>query len=245
MPFPSSVPETSPPSPPPPPPALNLPASILWLCGLLVACFLFADSLSSLEYRRILENFALFPDRYFNARHWGASALWSPLTYSLLHSGWEHLLFNLAWLLIFGSVVARCMGGRRFFAFYFFCALGAAVVYTLSSPASALPAIGASGAVFGMLGAATRFMFAGGGFLGSRPRPLEKILRDRRILTMLAVILGIDLLFALVNGILGNAVAWQAHLGGFGTGLLFFGWFAPPLRSASGGPGRRDYGEWR
>ena len=119
------------------------------------------------------------------------------------------------------------------------------MVYTGLSLGSAFPAIGASGAVFGMVGAAMRFLFPQGGLVGRLPRTLEKTLRDRRILAMLGVVLGVDLLFAAVGGITGGAIAWQAHLGGFATGLLCFGWFAPPLRSASGGPGRREYGEWR
>ena len=235
------APETSRPAPP----AVNIPASILWLCGLLVVCFLASQSLSTVEYRQLLLRFALFPDRWLGGGDWGPSAVWSLATYSLLHDSWQHLLFNLAWLVIFGSVVARYTGGRRFVLFYFFCALGAAAAYTVLSLGSAFPAIGASGAVFGMVGAGMRFLFADGGFVGRQPRTLEKVLQDKRILTMLGVFLGVDLLFAAVGGIAGGAIAWQAHLGGFATGLVCFGWFAPPLRSASGGPGRFDYGEWR
>ena len=233
------------PAPEAAPPAVRIPASILCLCGLLLVCFLAAESLSTWEYRRLLLRFALFPDRWLGEGVWGPSAIWSLATYSLLHDSWRHLLFNLAWLVIFGSVVARHMGGARFRRFYFFCALAAAVAYTLLSWGSVFPAIGASGAVFGMVGGGMRFLFPGRGLVGARPRPLEKILRDRRVLAMLGVILGIDLLFAAVGGIAGGGIAWQAHLGGFAAGLLCFGWFAPPLCSASGGPGRRDYGEWR
>lgn len=225
-------------------PAVNIPSPILGLCGLLAVCFLATESLSTVDYRIVLGQFALIPDRYFNGP-WDASMLWSPFTYSLLHQNWEHLLFNLMWLVIFGSLVARHMGWRRFLLFYFFCAFGAALVYTLLSWRH-VPAIGASGAVFGMVGAATRFLSAGGGFISDAPRPLERILRDRRARAFTAVILGVDLAFALISGWLnGVGIAWQAHCGGFAAGLLLFGWFAPPLRSPSGGPGRREYGAWR
>ena len=232
-------------------PAVNIPSQLLLLSALLIVCFLISDSLSPLDFAHTVRRFALYPDRYFGsgseALGGSASALWSLFTYSLLHDGWEHLIFNLAWLVIFGSVIARHLGSTRFFLFYAFCAIAAALVYVLFHLRSGYPAIGASGAVFGMFGAMMRFLFPErGGILGEVPRSLEKTFRNRRVLTIIAVVLGIDLVFATVMGITGaGAIAWEAHLGGFLSGLLCFGLFAPPGRSRSGGPGGLDYGEWR
>lgn len=232
-------------------PALNIPVQILFLSALLTLCFLASDILSLEKNNKLLHLFALFPKRYLG--DWKSSieclsALWSLVTYSLLHSNWNHLLFNVAWLVVFGSIVARFLGTARFFLFYFFCAFGAALVYILFNLESSYPAIGSSGAVFGLFGAMMRFLLPSNDqrFIRSQPCSLKKALQNRRALKMIAVFVGIDLMFAVGRGILGyDTVAWEAHLGGFMTGLLLFGWFAPTLRTSSGGPGRVDYGGWR
>lgn len=232
-------------------PVINIPAQILTLSVLLVFCFLVSEILSPEPNDKLFRLFALFPDRYFSEgkiQEGWITALWSLFTYSFLHRDWSHLLFNLAWLIVFGSIVARYMGTARFFLFYSFCAFGAALVYILINLGSGIPAIGASGAVFGIFGALVRFLLPGdyGGLVQSQPFDLKETLKNPRVLTIVSVILGIDILFALARGITGyGSIAWEAHLGGFFTGLLFFGMFGPPLRSASGGPGRVNYGEWR
>lgn len=223
-----------------PPPAFNIPSKVLLLSGFFTLCFLVFDSLDSHQHTTAINRFALIPANVLHAP-------WSLVSYSFLHDGWEHLIFNLAWLVIFGSTIARHLGNVRFFLFFVFCTLSAGGVYVIFHIGSNFPAIGASGATFGMFGALMRFLFPlRGGVLSARPQSLEKTLQNRQILTIIAVIIGIDLLFATVSGVLGSgAIAWEAHIGGFIAGLTCFGWFAPPTRSISGGPGNFNYGEWR
>lgn len=222
------------------PPASNIPYQILLLSALLVLSFFASDSLGQRQYIAFMERFALIPANIFYAP-------WSLISYSFLHDGWEHLTFNLAWLVIFGSIIAKHLGSVRFFLFFAFCAVSAGSVYAILHAGSNVPAVGASGAVFGMFGALVRFLFPPqGGILATQPRSIEKTLRNRQTFTIIAVIIGIDLLFAAVTGILGSgAIAWEAHIGGFVAGFVCFGWFAPPKRSISGGPGNLNYGEWR
>ncbi|MCY4032214.1 MAG: rhomboid family intramembrane serine protease [Hyphomicrobiales bacterium] len=210
------------------------------LGALLVLCFLASDSLAPRQYNAVVERFALIPENVFYAP-------WTLVSYALLHDGWEHLIFNLAWLVIFGSTIAKHLGSVRFFLFFAFCAVLAGAGYTILHIGSNFPAIGASGAVFGMLGALTRFLFPPqGGILATQPQSIEKTLRNRQTFAIIAVIIGIDLLFAAVSGILGTGmIAWEAHIGGFIAGFVCFGLFAPPTRSISGGPGNLNYGEWR
>ena len=98
-----------------------------------------------------------------------------------------------------------------------------------------LPMIGASAAISGTMAAAMRFAFQRGGPLGLwRDRdeayrvpaaPLAASLRDPRVLAFLLVWFGVNLLFGFVSlGMPGveQAVAWQAHIGGFLAGLFGF-----------------------
>lgn len=79
--------------------------------------------------------------------------LWQLFTYMFLHGGLFHLLFNLFILWMFGKSVETAWGTKAFLKYYFTCGLGAAAFITLTSPASMLPNIGASGAIYGILAA--------------------------------------------------------------------------------------------
>jgi len=79
---------------------------------------------------------------------------WQPVTYAFMHGGFWHILFNMYTLFIFGSVVERMIGSKKFIVFYIICALGAAathmVLMTLLQGYSN-PMLGASGAVYGVM----------------------------------------------------------------------------------------------
>lgn len=117
----------------------------------------------------MLEHFALFyPTSPF-------FKFWQPVTYMFLHGGWFHLFFNMYSLLIFGSVLERVWGTKKFILFYFVTGIGAAVfhigvqwaqmhlmmstagpehVQSVLSSIQALkctPTVGASGAIYGIL----------------------------------------------------------------------------------------------
>ncbi|MBQ6687939.1 MAG: rhomboid family intramembrane serine protease [Bacteroidales bacterium] len=114
------------------------------------------------------EHFALFyPTSPFF--HW-----WQPVTHMFMHGGFWHLFFNMYTLYIFGSVLERVWGARKFLIFYFVTGLGAAFVHTgvewlqmqhwigLAADGSVAaqasihalkmtPTVGASGAIYGVL----------------------------------------------------------------------------------------------
>ena len=114
------------------------------------------------------ETFALFyPTSPFF--HW-----WQPVTHMFMHGGFWHLFFNMYTLWIFGSVLERVWGAKKFLLFYFVTGLGAALVHTgvewlevqywlmkvadgLYAGQSAIdaiemtPTVGASGAIYGVL----------------------------------------------------------------------------------------------
>ena len=81
-------------------------------------------------------------------------ASWYTLVTSMfMHGGWLHLLGNMWFLWIFGDNVEDSMGHGRFAAFYLLCGIAAAVLQIVSDPDSAIPMVGASGAIGGVMGA--------------------------------------------------------------------------------------------
>jgi membrane associated rhomboid family serine protease len=83
-----------------------------------------------------------------------AGSAWRTLFTSMfLHGGWMHVLGNMWFLWLFGNNVESGMGHGRFLAFYLLCGLAAAAAQIVVDPASAVPMIGASGAISGVMGA--------------------------------------------------------------------------------------------
>ena len=124
--------------------------------------------MTSLNGNFMYEKFALFyPTSPFF--HW-----WQPVTHMFMHGGFWHLFFNMYTLFIFGSVLERVWGMKKFLLFYFVTGLGAAAVHTgvewiqmthwmsqaaegsMAAQASIhalkmTPTVGASGAIYGLL----------------------------------------------------------------------------------------------
>lgn len=172
--------------------------------------------------------------------------LWTFFTYAFLHADLLHIGLNLAWLIPFGSALARRFGAWRYVAFMLVTAAAGAFAHLLGNPGSQEPMIGASAAISGAMAASMRFMFQRNGPLDSwrqkRPptpeaycvpaMPLLTTLRDPRFLLFLAVWIGLNALFGLGTlsfGEEGQQIAWQAHIGGFVAGLLFFAAFDPAV----------------
>jgi membrane associated rhomboid family serine protease len=79
---------------------------------------------------------------------------WQLVSYSFLHGGLTHLLFNMFALYMFGPDIERMLGARRFLTYYFVCVIGAAiaqlvVLHFVGNPP--VPTVGASGGIFGLL----------------------------------------------------------------------------------------------
>ena len=165
------------------------------------------------------------------------------LSYAFLHASWAHVLMNSAWLLAFGSLVARRLGSVRFVCLFAISAIGGATAHYLSHTDDVMPMIGASGAVSGIMAAAIRFVFQPGeslsgfslnavGTYRAPALPLVQTFRDRRTLRFILLWLGINIATGLAGlplGLTEGTIAWEAHLGGFLFGLLAFSWIDPPL----------------
>lgn len=174
----------------------------------------------------------------------GNAKVWTALTYAALHGSWPHVLMNGIWLAAFGTPVARRFGALRYVLLLGATAAGGAVAHALVHPFSALPMIGASAAVSGMMAAAAWFMFAPRTWLlegrpaepHERPREhLADLVRNRRVVTFLVVWLATNWLSAILAqplGVTNASIAWEAHVGGFLVGLLLFP-LLDPLKARS------------
>jgi membrane associated rhomboid family serine protease len=225
-------------------PILNAPASVLAVISVLALIHAIRSLLSADQDDELLAALAFVPARYDTGGDelpgGGLARLTSLVTHMLLHGDVVHLLINSAWLLVFGTPIARRLGTARFLAFLAFCGACGAATFWLFNPHLNAPMVGASGAISGLMAGVLRFLFnaldlghAGLMEAGTAPVPrmtVGQLLRDRRALVTIVIWLALN--FALVLGV-GDiappgAIAWEAHLGGFTAGLLTFGYFDRP-----------------
>ena len=188
---------------------------------------------SLLNQNFMIGTFALFypTSVYF---HW-----WQVVTHMFMHGGFWHIFFNMYTLLIFGCVVERIIGSKKFLLFYFICGLGAVALHlgveylqmqsymngaalgnaTAFQQIEAIkmtPTVGASGAIYGVLmGYAMLF-----------PESRMTLLFPPVTLSakwMVAIFAAIEL-FTGVTG-LSAGIAHFAHLGGMLIGWLMILWW--------------------
>lgn len=79
--------------------------------------------------------------------------LWQGVTYIFIHADFWHFFFNAFMLWMLGRLLEPEMGSRKFLAYFLVCGAAAALVTAAWTPSSLRPVIGASGGVFGLLGA--------------------------------------------------------------------------------------------
>jgi membrane associated rhomboid family serine protease len=145
------------------------------------------------------------------------------LSSMFLHGGWLHLLGNMLYLYIFGDNVEDAFGHLGYVFFYLAAGLVAGLLQVVVAPESTVPAVGASGAIAGVLAV----------YLVLYPTapvrvlvPSFYFLRTARLPAV--IVLGMWFVIQLFNGFMSlgmqtmttGGVAWFAHIGGFAAGLL-------------------------
>lgn len=230
-------------------PIFNVPGvvlAIIAICALVLAgeTYLLTDRTADDTF---LYCFGFVPGRYDGALTAAGmcplgtgAGLWSFVTYAFIHGNTTHLAMNSVWFLPFGSAVARRFGTMRTLGFFVATSAGGALAHLMTHWGETTPMVGASGAVSGFMAGAIRFAFQRGGpltmFRIDDPSayfvpaaPLASALRDARIVLFLVVWFGLNLVVGLLGvGVPGNqTIAWEAHIGGFLTGLLLFPLFDP------------------
>ncbi len=161
-----------------------------------------------------------------------ASAYLTPFTSMFMHGGWMHLIGNMLFLWIFGNNIEDYFGHIKFIIFYVLAGLAAVALYTVFSPSSDIPLVGASGAIAGVMGA----------YMVLHPKARITVLMVLFFIQFFELpafaVLGFwflyQLLMSLIGSTGGGGVAWLAHVGGFAFGwillklLISLGWRGTP-----------------
>ena len=170
------------------------------LIGINVAAFLIQFALGVDE---VAGSLGMWPVGIAVGNEW-----WRLLTSAFLHGSFLHIAFNMYVLFALGPTLERVLGHGRFLTLYLVAALGGAVASYAFSDIRTL-SVGASGAIFGLMGA---LVIAGR--------------RLRYDITQVLILLGINV----VIGFLQPGVDWRAHLGGLVTGVAVAAVFVLPKR---------------
>ena len=156
------------------------------------------------------------------------------ITSMFLHGSWMHLLGNMWFLWLFGNNIEDSMTRPRFLAFYLFTGLAAALAQVAADPSSAVPMVGASGAISGVMGAYLVLfprvrvftILPLGFFITTVALPAWAMLLYWAFLQFAG---GLTSIFAEQTG----GVAFWAHLGGFIAGVVLIKVFEQDHRVAA------------
>ncbi|MGB7435453.1 MAG: rhomboid family intramembrane serine protease [Candidatus Acidiferrum sp.] len=190
------------------------------LIGINVVVFLYQVQLPPHAAKAFVIANATIPMRIaaFLHGYLGFKMAFYPLFTSMfLHGGWMHLLGNMLFLYVFGDNVEDYFGHVGYLIFYLFCGVMSGFFHVLFNLHSSLPAIGASGAISGVMGA----------YAVLYPHARVLMLFFVFLIPIPALfVLGYWFVLQFLEGIgeFGSAasggVAWWAHIGGFLIGVL-------------------------
>ena len=205
--------------------ARNFPIVNIGLIVINVAFFIYQMSYGP-QVEQLIFTFGFIPARFFTqqAEGWLNPSGFLPVFSSMfLHANLLHLISNMWMLWIFGDNVEDCMGHGRYLLFFLLCGVASVAAQAIANPQSAIPMVGASGAISGVLGAY---------FL---TYPQARILTLLPIFILIYIVelpayffLGFWFVMQFMQGSLyslnaerlaGGGVAWWAHVGGFVAGV--------------------------
>ncbi len=225
-------------------PILNAPGVVVGILGIFLALHLARSLLPEEQGAWLTVLLAFIPARLGGSARelpgGEAASITQFVTHQFLHGDITHLLINSAWFLAFGTSVARRTGPVRFVTFFLLCGIAGAALFAFLNASASSIMVGASGAVSGLMGAAIRFLLRplsegdADGIAGKTRHPplmsLRATFADRRVLAVMAgwTLLNVLMAWGASGLVDGMSIAWEAHLGGFYTGLLTYGLFDDP-----------------
>ena len=175
-----------------------------------VAVFIFQFSLGP-GGQDFVMTYGAIPDEILNGRDY-----FTLITSMFLHGGWMHLIGNMLYMYIFADNIEASIGSAPFVVFYLLGGLAAGACHIYFNPASAIPAVGASGALSAVMGA----------YIVMYPKSnIRGFLFFFRVNIPAWIFLGFWFYqqssagYASIGDTSGG-IAWWAHIGGFVFGVL-------------------------
>ena len=203
-------------------PRRTVPIVTYALIALNVLAFLWELSLGG-SLQRALVAVGFIPARFWVPGHWDHD-LFTMFASMFLHGGFLHIGSNMLYLWIFGDNIEDRLGHVRYTIFYFACGVAATMGHALFSAGSGVPAIGASGAIAGVLGA---YLILFPHAQVTTLIPIFMFITVRQVPAV--IILGLWFVLQIFSGVgsLGvrdaqdlGGVAYFAHIGGFVAGMV-------------------------
>jgi len=198
--------------------------------GLMAVCiiiFMVMDYMPDDLSQRLITRYGMVPVRYANG--WSGYAglpfdgYLSFVTNLFLHASWKHLIVNMWFLWIFADNVEDRMGRLPFLVFYLVCGIFATMLQWYFDPTLAIPVVGASGAIAGVL-AAYFFLYPFERVVVFFP-PILLHIPAIAFLGLWVIIQVHDATTSIVFTETRVDVAWWAHLGGFIAGSILYRFF--------------------
>jgi membrane associated rhomboid family serine protease len=217
-------------------PSYSTPYVTYFLIGLNLVIFFFEWALDPQDLANLVSQFGVVPSRLTaflaGSPKYPLIAVIVPyFTSMFLHEGWMHVIGNMWYLFIFGDNVEDYLGHFKYLVFYLLCGVIAMMAQVVSDPQSQVPALGASGAIAGVLGA----YFV----LYPRARVLTWFPPIFLFYLSAWVTLGLWFVYQFLSGAAAleitrtgkhmGGVAFWAHVGGFVAGMILIKVF--PARS--------------
>lgn len=215
------------------------PMATLSLITICIFAYLYQSMLDQAALEKFLTHYAMVPKRYFDGE-WAASqglSQFDPtpfITSMFLHGSLLHIAGNLWTLWVFGPALEDRLGPKRYLALYFISGIAAGLLHLVFNISSAVPALGASGAIAGVIAAyARRFPYAW-------VNVLQPIVFIPTFFMMPALLFAGFWFFSQVVNATGSlllpqgvgGVAWWAHIGGFVAGYMLVKRLSPPADPA-------------
>lgn len=136
--------------------------------------------------------------------------LWQFFTSLFIHGGVMHLVNNMIALWIFGTPLEKEWGSKRFLIYYFVCGIGAGLLQFCVDYSSSIPGVGASGAIFGVLGAC-------GLIMGNRE--VYILMARVKLKYVVALFTGIELYMCIMGT--QDGIGHWTHISGFVIGIVY------------------------
>lgn len=202
-------------------PTRSVPWVTLALIAANIAVFVYEYTLGTPELEMLWTLWSIVPARLLEDP-FSLREIATVFTSMFMHAGWVHLIGNLLYLWIFGNNIEDRLGPVRYIAFYLVSGIAAAAAQIVAAPGSAVPMLGASGAIAGVLGG---YLLLYPGASVVTIIPVFFFIEVARVPAYLVI--GFWFVLQLGSGLvsLGAAAAsggtaWFAHIGGFIAGVV-------------------------